>query len=278
MKTLKLTLLCLLFIICIDSFSQPQWKFHVAYEDATGARDTLWFIWDETATFFGYDISLGEIPLSLNYDVFNVYVFNNGSTTSDTLKTTAYPYSIGFEEQVFAINFVLPITISWDSSLLHAPFLPPEPVGWVNFARLYNNYFHWYGNMLGTSEFDMTITDSVQAPASNNTDPWAWESWYHFPMDISFHQDPSIVIIDRNKGDDGFIITPNPVSDILNFHSKRKFNKIVVYDRYGRQVLKTEIDIEQKSIDISKLKSGIHIINFINHQNHNHYEKFIKSN
>jgi len=51
MKTLRIALTGLLIIGCLFSYAQPQWKFHIAYEDATGAKDTMWFIWDESATF-----------------------------------------------------------------------------------------------------------------------------------------------------------------------------------------------------------------------------------
>jgi len=33
--------------------AQPQWRFHLAFEDAIGAKDTLWFLYDTTATLGG---------------------------------------------------------------------------------------------------------------------------------------------------------------------------------------------------------------------------------
>jgi hypothetical protein len=49
-KNLFSFLLALTF--CCSITAQPQWKFHIAYEDATGAKDTIWLIWDTTATFW----------------------------------------------------------------------------------------------------------------------------------------------------------------------------------------------------------------------------------
>lgn len=54
----ELLAIALFFAIPVLSFSQPQWKFHVAFEDATNAKDTIWFIWDTTATFEGADTAL----------------------------------------------------------------------------------------------------------------------------------------------------------------------------------------------------------------------------
>ena len=134
------------FLFCsIKSFAQPQWKFHVAFEDATGARDTIWFIWDTTAAVYGIDTTLGEGNPHMDYSKFNVWTLTWGVYPNfDTTKVVAYPYDASFGNTIEAINFELPITITWDSALLHADWLPPTPVGWVNFARIDNDYFFFY--------------------------------------------------------------------------------------------------------------------------------------
>ena len=81
MKKLLILLIALMLTQAVYVNAQPQWKFYLAFEDGIGAKDTMWFIWDTTATFMGYDTLLGEKPLSLNNNVFNVYTFNNGSMT-----------------------------------------------------------------------------------------------------------------------------------------------------------------------------------------------------
>lgn len=196
MKALLFKLIVLFLLLLYTSVvkSQPQWKFHVAYEDATGAKDTIWFIWDTTATFFGLDTALGEKPVQLDYNLFNVWTHNIANEEYDTLKTIAHPYSVSFGHPIEAINFELPITIKWDSALFHAEWLPPEPVGWVNYARIQNDYFFLYNNMDFDHQFDMTLTHQVIAPEPDNTDPWVWEDWVHFPMEIYLSQDPTVAI------------------------------------------------------------------------------------
>lgn len=67
--------------------AQPQWKFHIAFEDATGARDTIFLIWDSTATW-EMDTLLGEIPMNFDTNIFQVYMYIN-STPLDSSKVSA---------------------------------------------------------------------------------------------------------------------------------------------------------------------------------------------
>ncbi len=266
----------LLFAVAMKSFSQPQWKFYIAYEDATGAKDTMWFIWDENANFFGLDTALGEKPLSLNYDEFNVYAFSNGGTTNDTLKTIANPYNVEFEQTVFAFNFELPIKISWDTSLLHASYLPPVPVGWVNEALLVNDYFWFVHNNPLLQDFDMTLTDSVICPDPNITDPWFWDPGRHFPMDVYLEQNPYTHITEPDK--QNFKVFPNPASDVLHIQSSNSLYGFEVYDSFGNLVLTSKTNEKNITVDISNLNNGLYFIRIINHEKKIYYEKFIKNN
>ncbi len=56
----RVSILILSPLMALTLAAQPQWKFHVAYEDATGARDTIFFIWDTSAVVYGIDTALGE--------------------------------------------------------------------------------------------------------------------------------------------------------------------------------------------------------------------------
>ena len=198
--------------------AQPQWKFHVAYEDATGARDTIFFIWDTSAVVYGIDTALGEGNAQINYNEFNVFTLTWGIYPEfDTTKTVAYPYNVTFSSEIKAINFELPITISWDSSLFHAGWLPPEPVGWVNRAKFMNDYFFWINNDPLGNYFDMTLDHQVRAPDTNITDPWFWNPQVHFPMNVLLMQDPAISIRNiENSHEINITLYPNPAYDHIN--------------------------------------------------------------
>ena len=44
-----------------------QWKFYLAFEDATGAKDTIWIGLDENGTVGNLNPDLGEVPVQLDY-------------------------------------------------------------------------------------------------------------------------------------------------------------------------------------------------------------------
>jgi hypothetical protein len=244
------------FLICsIQLSAQPQWKFHVAFKDATGAKDTIWFIWDTTATFEGADTALGEVSVNIDNSKFSVWTSNHGLMWYDTIKTVAHPYDYSFEHRIEAINYELPITITWDSSLLRASWLPPAPVGWVNFARIDNNYFFFFNNNEWTHEYDMTLSDSVTAPFEGNTDPWAWQYWVHFPMSIFLVQDPTLDVGNPNfKCKAKLEGYPNPFEKNTNieFYLENESHvDLSVYNLQGKKIT----DLVNQN-----LNSGNHII------------------
>jgi hypothetical protein len=278
MKKLLIIVITLMLTQACYVYAQPQWKFYLAFEDGIGAKDTMWFIWDTTATFFGYDTLLGEKPLSLNNFVFNVYTFNNGSMTDDTIKTVAYPYDEYFEEDLHAFNYTLPLKISWDTSLFQADYLPPEPVGWVNYARLYSDYFFWINNNPIDHDFDITLIDTVMSPDPDITDPWFWNPEIHFPLMVYMHQEESTGVFQPSTAEfQDIICYPIPSKNYLNIRSIETVNKIYIIDLAGKVVYNSFINIDEFSMDISSLKKGIYLLNIINSKNQNFYEKFIKT-
>ena len=125
----------LLALACTLAFSaaaQPTWRFHLAFEDGTGARDTIWMVYDTTAQLFYtgneplVDTALGEGPVNFNSGDFHVFLLN---ALFDTTQTNALPFSIFPIHEgtlIDAINWIAPMTIRWDTSLFHAPYLPDD--------------------------------------------------------------------------------------------------------------------------------------------------------
>lgn len=256
MKKVIISILIAFLTISIELYAQPQWKFHVAFEDGTEAKDTIWFIWDTTAMFFGIDTALGEGNPNMNYDDFNVFTLTWDTYPDyDTTKVVAHPYEYGFGHTIEAINYELPITITWDSALLHADWLPPTPVGWVNYARIDNDYFFFYNNNGLAHQYDMTLSDSVTAPYEGNTDPWAWQDWVHFPMGIFLLQDPTVnVETNIYKAKDIINTFPNPFkqnTSIEFYLEDKSFVELSIYDFQGKRIRDLTSEI---------LNNGNHII------------------
>ena len=127
--------------------AQPTWRFHLAFEDGTGARDTIWFVFDTTATNTTgvVDEQLGEGAVDMDLDLFNVWLFNQ---QLDSTKTGAVPY-LGYfpylSAEIHAFNYTYPITLRWDTSLFRLPWLPAPGFPYDG-GTMDNEYFFFYEN------------------------------------------------------------------------------------------------------------------------------------
>jgi hypothetical protein len=267
----KTTILSLIFAanLCL---AQPQWKFHIAFEDATGAKDTIWLIWDTTATGgvqgSGYDTLLGEGPFNFDYSIFNVWTHNENG---DSTKTTAFPYNaIGFLPLIYAFNYQYPITIRWDTSLFYASYLP-MPVGYINVAIIDNDYFFFVNNDPLLHAFNMLLDNNVLAPVVG------WGSQSQFPMIFYIAKDPFITIAEIQKNE--FKIYPNPFNNSITVSGREKINGIQILSMEGKIVYNSPSIISSFSpisIPTDQLLPGIYILKLLTHQNHIYYEKIIK--
>lgn len=152
-------------LLRVPAQCQPQWRFHLAFEDATGARDTIWHVWDASATIGSdfdpqVDYELGEGAVELSLDEFNVWVYN---WDGDSTKTKAIPYENWFPmfpgPEICGFNYQYPITIRWDRSLFHADYLPVPDT--INTAWFSGQYFYWYGNTPFPGVHSLLEEDSV---------------------------------------------------------------------------------------------------------------------
>lgn len=251
------------------SFSQqPQWRFPIAFEDATGAKDTIFFVWDSAATLYGQDSIFGEYPMSMPTDTFQVYV---SIWNGDSSKTWAISPSDPFEKDILAKNYTYPIKISWDTSLFNSPSLASP----VNCAEMDNEYFFMFGGIC--NRFNMLLTDTVTAPWFN------WGSQEQFPLFISINTFGYCCVNGIGETDNkknSYYVYPNPTSDNLTVKcDDNKIKEITFYSIEGskRAIFKSGF-LKDKEIHISLdfLNQGIYIIEITNHKNQRYYEKVIK--
>jgi len=120
------------------SAAQPQFKFWLAFEDSIGQTDTLWVVIDSTTNSSYLDSTWGEIPITqVDSGVFTTYFKYSIDKQKDTTKVyTAAPYEKEVGIWISAVNYHLPITIRWDTSLLTNNNLPWDKV----YGFLYNDY------------------------------------------------------------------------------------------------------------------------------------------
>ncbi len=261
MNKLKLTLLILLLQTTI--LAQNPWRFHVAFEDASGAKDTIWLLFDSTATF-GVDTALGEGPVMLNYNDFNVYSIN---TVGDTTKSIALPmFWTDLGAEILALNYTYPLIIRWDTTLFNSNLLDKP----IKAGKIENNYFFIVNNHPSYQAFDIFLDDSVITPA------FGWGSQSHFPLAFSIYKNTTIGLEELFV--EHSIVFPNPSNNLIRIQSKYSVKKITIYNLYS---IKTKEVVNEKSseveIDITDLTKGVFIIEITDNLNHKFYEKFIKN-
>ncbi len=240
--------------------AQPTWRFHLAFEDGTGARDTLWLLYDTTATLPvdpwpgpNVDYELGEGPTDMSNGLFHVFTRN---ANWDSTNTVAFPYSWYpiFEtgNTIDAIKWVPPMTITWDTSLFHALYLPYNQ-GLINQAYLLGDYFFFHSNDGSGIGYNMLITNNVVMDEG---------SQFLFPFGILFSGDGSTIGVTESTQPEVLGVWPNPATRWLNFPLDGQESKLIVFDNAGHSIHTHMIPPSAASHawDVSLLGSGTYHI------------------
>ncbi len=259
MKT-RFTLLFVL-IFNLSSFGQePDFKFHLAFEDATGAKDTVWAVWDSTAQSFpgNYDTIFGEFPQSLPNDTnFRVYIRYN---VTDSGKVRAEPISgEGNTFLIRAVNYVYPITMRWDSSLFTQNTLPFI----INTATLGNEWFFFNWNDPNfMNRFNMLLTDSVELPT------FTWGSQDHFPINFEMGHDP-FISVKENRHLATFQLYPNPTNSKVHIliEDETKNYQLSLLDMVGKNLKQGTINKKMTTLNLEELPKGVYFLKITDETN-----------
>lgn len=239
--------------------AQQQWRFHIAFEDATGARDTIWLLYDTTAHgTLPTDTALGETGVTFDYNTFNIWIYNYDN---DSTKTIAFPY-IAYPHhsaEVRAFNYQYPIIVRWDTALFHVSYLPTTQ-GYFSIATINNNYF---------TDYNMLWYDTAFAPYFN------WGSHDQFPMTFILSYEPDFI-------DEGSLkktlLIQSPFCNDLKIHSKEKIQRIEIYSAEGKIIFTNVFAGATNNFSIltSNWPSEIYILRVLTINNNIYYEKIIK--
>lgn len=261
----------LLFLSAITASAQPTWRFHLAFENSDGARDTIWMLYDTSATlpadpFPGpnVDTYLDEGGLTLDYSQFNVWVEN---AVGDSTKTNAIPYSwypIHGGTIIDAFNWIAPITIRWDTALFNAPYLPATDT--IRRATMGGTYFFFNNNRPEIHAFDMFLTDSVVISADADL---------LFPFGVYFSGEPWTGIVEDPTSVQSEP-TPNPTESLVYLPIPEPLQTLWVTDIFGREVMGPVIQPAGNLLDLSALPDGSYILRGITVSKRLYHEKVIK--
>lgn len=252
--------------------AQPTWRFHLAFEDATGAQDTIWLIWDTAATDGSIDgtvdMLLGEGGIDMNTAEFNVWVYN---WAGDSTKTIALPYLYFPVQEVLiqASAFEYPITLRWDTVLFHASFLP-DPAA-INYARMDCGHFFFYNNDPGLQAFNMLIDDTVQVEMM-------WPNDALFPLEVQIGHGSTIGVGESPPTSPAFALWPNPADDRIAIQAPGSIRDYHIYNATGALVRYGDAFAQdQLSLNVSDLVVGLYSIMVRSTSNTVHHAQFIKA-
>ncbi len=239
-----------------------QWSFYMAFEDATGAKDSIWFLLDTAATYpWSISALYGEVPIepdSVNFQVwfYHPLDFVNGNPTEryNTFVNNIDNVEAAWGTELFGTNFELPIVMSWDTSLFTADVLYEYGANPINQATLDNEYLFLSGG--DENGWDMTQTDHVELPYF-----W-WGSSSQFPLFFDIVRGPLGSEVGVNDVvTTEFSVFPNPATDYvtLNFPKAIKA-QLRILDVNGKLVKSNSISGNRKRLHIGDLESGLYFI------------------
>lgn len=238
----KVFLLPLLAVMGVTN-AQTSWVFPMVFQDATGMSDTLWFIQNNNATI-GIDVQFGEGQCEIDTSRFGVFFIIENIPS----KVLSIPFSVDFEEYIFATKWEFPITISWNKSLFYETIggIPP-----IQDARLLNSYsedYDLYGNMVFDDPgwFILGIDFTGPQPPFDENNVEAWDEFYRtgyasefFPMAVTLSRDLHGVGEIKMEGGLQMEVFPNPAKDQLTitFLAPKSGNfNICLFDTMGKKL------------------------------------------
>ena len=258
--------------LAIAAAAQPTWRFHLAFEDGTGARDTIWMVYDTMATVGSdfqpqVDYALGEGAAQIDYSSFNVFTWNwdGDSTKIHALPYTHYPFHDG--TIIDAINWTPPMTISWDTSLFHAPYLPYIQ-GHFGIAYMDAIAFSQFDTGLGFGMYNMLTSDDVTID---------FLSELLFPFGVAFGAVDDVGLADQVMSDTILRIWPNPTASQICFRlPTSEVKDVLITDLTGRKIPCHGISTSSGTVDVSMLPPGLYQVHLISTQNLHYHGLFEK--
>ena len=232
-----------------------QWPFYIAFEDAIGAKDTLWMVYDTAAVYpNGVSPNLGEIPLSPEDTLgFHVWCYLFLGVPYEKYSGRALdPSNDYLSTTVYAENYVLPLTASWDTTLFTADILY-ETGDPVRRGIMDSDYF--FGNNNGSfSWFELTLDNHVTmyeffAGTGN-----------HFPISLYLERGPLTPIVGVNDIESNYLsVFPNPTAGLLNLQFPSAVSgTLKVYNSKGKLVLSKNVSSDREQVDLQNAADGLY--------------------
>lgn len=119
--------------------------------------------------------------------------------------------------------------------------------------------------------------NNVTSTFSGTSGPNSSYARYYFDDFSVIGNDPQ-GIKEMNSAYSDLSIYPNPASGTLNYSSSKPVDGVIISDILGKEIMLSQNNFENQTIDISSLNEGIYIVKFYNEGKAVSIKKFIKQN
>jgi hypothetical protein len=265
---------------------QPAWVFPLWFEDASGAKDTLYYAYDPFADQIPYyDTLLGEKEFIIDTSKFQAYYLCSFDSNLKINKC----FVIGEQFLQFGIDFCfwkcqLPLIIRWDVNLFRSAALPfpdlspaPRAQGQIVFdlpffappfcaydAVLLLTDSTYDGNYLGCVYKDSLIFENVFGNNGTSYIGFSIRPWTGLVIGVDY---PTEI-------DDPIFVYPNPCEDwiYLKNNNSNESLRFKIRDINGL-IIQTDI-LQNQKIDVRNINSGFYTIEFYNRANQKYYYNY----
>ncbi|MBA3646950.1 MAG: T9SS type A sorting domain-containing protein [Chitinophagales bacterium] len=252
---------------------QPAWVFPLWFEDGSGAKDTLYFCYDPTAsTGPPLDTLMGEIRHIMDTSKFNVYFDCSFSIDFSVLKVKID--SADLAKDICVWKAYLPLKIKWDRTLFYSDSLPypdqsPAP-------RAEGHFFfdlptasldpepNCLSPILMTdstiTSFDCYATDSIILGGGFSIMNFTLAAWQGRPLNTGTG-------ISNSKVIEGLQIYPNIISRMVIIDNQKSNSySYLIMNASGETILKGIISPVTKTfIYVDDWNAGLYLLQSINH-------------
>ncbi|HMZ88517.1 MAG TPA: T9SS type A sorting domain-containing protein [Chitinophagales bacterium] len=262
---------------------QPSWTFPLCFEDASGARDTIYMAYDIDAIDYSIpsaDTIFGEAFLPIDTSEFRAYweYIYDGKAVKTLVMKNFIPAQINFNKAQ------LPVKFTWDAQLFYSENLPfpnnyPLPNAWglvhcSSWKDFEGCQLDEYSGIYLTNEPDFVYTDVA-------TDSILYQSEYYYFFEngldfriLQYGTGYNWATIVENESQ-SFQIYPNPSDDFIHILTKENTKATLIISDMQGKTIKQFVDVSNTTIPVYDLLPGMYMVNYSSYESA-YSSKFIK--
>lgn len=257
---------------------QPEWVFPLWFEDATGAKDTLYFAYQEVPTSFNNFPLYGMVYKKIDLTKFNAYYQCDLLPDTTAYKAVVLNSNSNFVSDICFINCQLPLIMRWDVNMFRSnalPFPDQSPAPRAQGLITYDFAIQTTGGcpvavLISDTFYNTPPTDCYQVDSATFINAFGGGMGYLQFFIQKWTGIPGGTSIEQISTNELIHIYPNPFNDLITIISTDGLCSnctIEIYDLTGRLIFaKNDFAQQNQFLDLSILKNGTYLIHIFNNK------------